>query len=113
MKAPAIALRIGERSEKSENQESDSDEKAARMRTTAVQKHSKATTPASQGKKPGKRQNRTNARIVSVPSIKPAAWKNDLRPLVPVSGSPRPAATTARPRNEAQVHTKEASRRAA
>ena len=36
-----------------------------------------------------------------------------LAPLAPVSGSPRPTATTARPRKEAQVQTKEASNTAA
>ena len=43
--------------------------------------------------------------MVSVPSTMPAAWKKDFRPRAPSSGSPRWAAITARPRNDAAVQT--------
>src|SRR4029077_6254441 len=86
---------------------------AARTRAAAVHKHSAANSPASQGKAIGNRQNTTKATMVSVPSMMPAAWKNDLRPRAPSSASPRSTAITARPRNEAAVHTNEASSNAA
>src|SRR5689334_11115138 len=93
----------------SESQESGSETQVVATLAAAVQKHKAATVPASQGKRSGKRQKMTKASIVSVPSIMPAAWKKDLGPLSPLSRSPRPAARTARPRNEAQVQTKEKS----
>jgi len=54
-----------------------------------------------------------NATTVSVPSISPAEWKNDLRPRAPSASSFRCAAMIARPRNEAPVQTNEARRTAA
>src|ERR1700730_5597066 len=50
-----------------------SDRKAATTRAAAVQKHRVANSPASQAKAAGNRQNRTKDRMVSVPSMMPAA----------------------------------------